>query len=305
MTKIKVIGIGGSGGNSLTRMAKSKIKGIELIAINTDLQDLKKTKSNLKLWIGKKITRGLGTGMKPEIGYQSALENQSEIFEILKGGEIIFLTYGAGGGTGTGAGPLVAEIAKNLGALTIAIITKPFSFEGLARIKIAQTGIEKLKEKVDSLITISNDKLLEILNPKTPVLNAFWFCDDILRQAVKGISDLIILPGIINIDFADIKSIMKNAGTAILGIGLARGEKRAEIATKLALNSPLLDTSPKGAKGILFNLSANKIRLSEINEVSKIISQEINPQAKIVFGAVQDEKLKKDELKVTIIATGF
>jgi len=305
MIKIKVIGIGGSGGNSLTRMAKSKIKGIELIAINTDLQDLKKTKSNLKLWIGKKITRGLGTGMKPEIGYQSALESQSEIFEILKGGEIIFLTYGAGGGTGTGAGPLVAEIAKNLGALTIAIITKPFSFEGLARIKIAQTGIEKLKEKVDSLITISNDKLLEILNPKTSVLNAFWFCDDILRQAVKGISDLIILPGIINIDFADIKSIMKNAGTAILGIGLARGEKRAEIATKLSLNSPLLDISPKGAKGILFNLSANKIRLSEINEISKIISQEINSQAKIIFGAVQDEKLKKDELKVTIIATGF
>ncbi len=305
-TKIKVVGVGGSGSNSISRMAKAKIKGVELIAINTDAQDLRKTRADLRLRIGKKITQGLGTGMNPEIGRESALESSSEIAEILKGSDIIFVTGGEGGGTFSGAAPVVAEIARELGALTIAITTKPFSFEGLSRQNIAEAGIRKLKEKVDSLICISNDKLLKILDPKTPILNAFWICDDILRQAVSGISDLIILPGIINVDFADVKSIMKNSGTALFGIGRARGEARAEAAAKSAINSPLLDFSPKGAKGILFNVSGGKdISLSEIDEVAKVITQEINPEAKIIFGAVQDEKLKKGEIKVTVIATGF
>ncbi len=305
-TKIKVIGVGGSGSNTVSRMMRAKIKGVELIALNTDAQDLAKSRAHFKLHIGKKITQGLGTGMNPEIGKRAALENKEEISEILKDTDMVFITYGSGGGTGTGAGPVVAEIAKNLGVLTVAIVTKPFSFEGAYRRKIAELGIRKLKEKVDTLLTIQNDKLLEILDLKTTVLNAFWVCDDILRQAVQGISDLIVLPGIINVDFADVKAIMKNAGTAIIGIGRAKGEKRAEQAAKSALYSPLLDISCRGAKGILFNVSGGKdISLSEIDEIAGIITQEINPEAKVVFGAVQDEKLKKGEIKVTVIATGF
>jgi len=318
-TKIKVVGIGGSGGNTLSRMKKAKlaetrshlasraaIEGVELIAINTDYQDLNKTKADFKLRIGKKITQGLGTGMKPEIGEAAAKESREEIRQILRGGDLIFITYGAGGGTGTGAGPIVAEFAKNLGALTIAVVTKPFSFEGQTRAKIAETGIEKLKGKVDSLICIKNDKLLEILNPKTSITSAFWFCDDILREAVKGISDLITLPGIINLNFADIKSILKNSGTSLFGIGRAEGEKRAQIAANLALNSPLLElTTPRGAKGVLFNVSGRDFSLFEVEEIGKIITKEVNPGAKVIFGAVQDENLKKGEIKVTVIATGF
>ncbi len=305
-TKIKVLGIGGSGCNAISRIMKCKIQGVELVALNTDAQDLAKTKADVKLRIGKKTTQGLGTGMNPEIGKRAALENKEEISEILKGTDMVFITYGVGGGTGTGAGPVVAEISKDSGALTVAIVTKPFSFEGVYRRKVAEKGIRKLKEKVDTLLTIQNDKLLEILDLKTTVLNAFWLCDDILRQAVQGISDLIMLPGIINVDFADIRAIIKNAGTAIIGIGKAKGEKRAEVATYLALKSPLLDISPKGAKGVLFNISGGRdISLSEIEEVAKIITREINPEAKVIFGAVQDEKIKKGEIKVTVIATGF
>jgi len=316
-TKIKVIGVGGSGSNAISRMMKSKIKGVELITLNTDAQDLKKARAHFKLRLGKKITQGLGTGMNPEVGKKAALENKEEISAILRGADIIFITYGSGGGTGTGAGPVVAEIAKNSGALTIAIVTKPFSFEGAYRRKIAEEGIRNLKEKVDTLLTIENDKLLEILDPKTSVFNAFWVCDDVLRQAVAGISDLILLPGIINVDFADVKAIMKEAGTAIIGIGKARGEKRAEKAAHLALNSPLLDISCRGAKGVLFNVTGGKdISLSEIEEVARVITQEINSEAKVIFGALQDEKLapdrtssglglKKGEIKVTVIATGF
>ena len=304
--KIKVVGIGGSGNNAISRMMRCKIKGVELVALNTDAQDLKKTRAHLKLRIGKKITQGLGTGMNPEIGKKAASESREEISEILKDSDMVFVTYGAGGGTGTGAGPIVAEISKNSGALTVAVVTKPFSFEGAFRKKIAEQGIRKLKEKVDSLLVIQNDKLLEILEPKTTISNAFWFCDDILRQAVQGISDLIVLPGIINIDFADVKTIMKDSGTALFGIGKAKGEKRAEAAARLALNSPLLDISCQGAKGVLFNVSGSKdVALSEIEEVARIITQEINPEAKVIFGAVQDEKLKKGEIKVTVIATGF
>ena len=304
-TKIKVVGVGGSGSNAVSRMKKCKIKGVELIAINTDIQDLRKTKADLKLRIGRKLTQGLGTGMNPEVGKRAALENRAEIQEILKDTDMVFIAGGMGGGTCTGAAPVVAQIAKDLGNLTIAIVTKPFSFEGSARMRIAERGVRNLKEKVDTLILISNDKLLSALDPKVSLLNAFWICDDILRQAVKGISDLIILPGIINVDFADVQAIMKNSGTAIFGTGRARGDKRAEEAAISAINSPLLDISSRGAKGILFNVSGGKdISLSEIDEVAKVICQEVNPEAKVIFGAVQDEKLKKGEIKVTVIATG-
>ena len=305
-TKIKVVGVGGSGSNAVSRMKKCKIKGVELIAINTDVQDLRKTKADLKLRIGRKLTQGLGAGMNPEIGKRAALENQIEIQEILKDTDMVFVAGGMGGGTCTGAAPVVAQIAKDLGTLTIAIMTKPFSFEGLTRMRIAERGIRNLKEKVDTLILISNDKLLSVLDPKVSLFNAFWICDDILRQAVKGISDLIMLPGIINVDFADVQTIMKNSGTALFGVGRARGARRAEEAAMSAINSPLLDMSPKGAKGILFNVSGGKdISLSEIDEIAKVICQEVNPEAKVIFGAVQSEILKKGEIKVTVIATGF
>ncbi len=305
-TKIKVVGIGGSGCNAISRMKKCQIKGVDLIVINTDIQDLKRANADFRVRIGEKITQGLGAGMNPEIGHKAALENKQEINEILKGAEMVFITYGAGGGTGTGAGPVVADIAKDQGALTLAIVTKPFSFEGVFRQKVAVTGVKKLKEKVDTLITISNDKLISILGSDVSLLNAFWICDDVLRQAVQGVSDLILLPGIINVDFADIKAIMKNSGTALFGIGKAQGEKRAERAALSAINSPLLDLSPKGAQGVLFNVSGSKdISLSEINEVARVITQEVNSEAKVIFGAVQDEKLKQGEIKVTVIATGF
>ena len=305
-TKIKVVGIGGSGCNAVSRMKKCQIKGVDMIVINTDAQDLKRANADLRVRIGEKITQGLGAGMNPEIGNKAALENKQEIKEILKGAEMVFITYGSGGGTGTGAGPVVADIAKEQGALTLAIVTKPFSFEGIFRQKVAEAGLKKLKEKVDTLITISNDKLLSILGSDVSLLNAFWICDDVLRQAVQGISDLILLPGIINVDFADVKAIMKNSGTALFGTGKAQGEKRAERAALSAINSPLLDLSPKGASGVLFNVSGSKdISLSEINEVAKVITQEVNPEAKVIFGAVQDEKLKQGEIKVTVIATGF
>lgn len=305
-TKIKVVGVGGSGLNAISRMAKCDIKGVELIAINTDAQDLVKARADIKLRIGRKITQGLGAGMNPDIGRKSALENRQEIAESLKGSDMVFITYGAGGGTGTGAGPVVAEIAKESGALTLAVVTKPFSFEGQVRQRIAENGIRRLKENVDTLICISNDKLLSFLDQKTSLVNAFWVCDDILRQAVQGISDLILLPGIINVNFADVKTIMKDAGSALFGVGTAQGEQRAEKAAISAINSPLLDVSVKGAKGVLFNVSGGKdISLSEIDEVAKTITREINPEAKIIFGAVQDEKLKQGEIKVTVITTGF
>ncbi len=255
ITKIKVVGVGGSGCNAILRMRKAKIKGIELIAINTDDQDLKKTKADFKLRIGKNITQGLGTGMNPEIGKKAAQESKNEIQEVLKNSDMVFITCGLGGGTGSGASPIISEISKNSGALTVAIVTLPFSFEGIFRRKIAENTERLLKGKVDSLITIENDKLLENLDPKTSVSAAFWVCDDILRQAVQGITDLIFLPGIINVDFADVYSIMKNSGTALFGIGSACGENRATEAAKRAINSPLLNISCKGAKGVLFNIS--------------------------------------------------
>ncbi len=305
-TRIKVIGVGGSGGNGLSRMMKSKIKGVELIAVNADAQDIQRTRAHKKIRIGRNLTKGLGTGMNPEIGKEAAEEQRDEIQEAVRGANMVFVTCGLGGGCGSGASPVVAEIAKKSGALTLAVVTKPFSFEGIQRMEIAQNSLRMLKGKVDTLISISNDKLLSILEAKTTVLNAFWLCDEILRQAVQGISDLIVLPGIINIDFADVKAIMKDSGSALFGIGKARGVERAKEAAKKALNSPLLDISCKGAKGVLFNVSGGKdISLTEIDEAAKIITQEVSPEAKVIFGAIQDEKLKKGEIKVTVIATGF
>ncbi|MCL0056740.1 cell division protein FtsZ [Dehalococcoidia bacterium] len=304
-TKIKVIGIGGSGSNTISRMKRARIKGVEMIAINTDAQALNKARADLKLRIGKKTTQGLGAGMNPEVGKMSVLENQKELSEILKNAAMIFITGGEGGGTFTGAAPIVAEVAKESGALTIAVTTRPFSFEGQVRAKIAEQGIKELREKVDALIVISNDKLLSVLDSDISLLSAFSACDDILRQAVQGISDLIILPGIINVDFADVRTIMASSGSALFGMGKAQGEDRIEKAALAAINSPLLDTSMKGAKGVLFNISGEDISLSEIDQAAKVITKEINPAAKVIFGAVQNEKLKKGEIKITVIATGL
>lgn len=305
-TKIKVVGVGGSGSNAVSRMMKCRIKGVELLAVNTDAQDLQRARVHKKIRIGKNLTKGLGTGMNPEFGQKAAQEQIEDIEEALIGSDIVFVTGGMGGGTGSGAAPVVAEVAKKQGALTIAVVTRPFSFEGITRTEIAQNALRRLKDKVDTLIVISNDKLLSVLEPKTTVMSAFWVCDEILRQAVQGISDLIVLPGIINIDFADVKSIMKNSGSALFGIGKAKGPERAKQAALDALSSPLLNISYKGAKGVLFNVSGDKdISLSEVDEVAKIITQEVSSEAKVIFGAIQDEKLNKGEIKVTVIATGF
>jgi cell division protein FtsZ len=304
--KIKVVGIGGSGGNAIIRMNKDRIDGVELIAMNTDYQDLKKTKADLKIRIGEKRTQGLGTGMKPEIGEAAAKESRDDIQQSLQGADMVFIAGGLGGGTGSGAAPVVAQVAKESGALTIAIVTLPFSFEGAYRKKIAEESRELLKNKVDALLVIKNDKLLEIFEPGISLSNAFWLCDEVLREAVRGISDLITLPGIVNVDFADVKSILRSSGTALLGVGRAKGERRAEEAVDIAINSPLLDVSPKGAKGVLFNISGgDDISLAEIEEVGRIVTREVNPSAKVIFGAVQDGKLKKGEIRVTVIVTGF
>ena len=305
-TRIKVFGVGGSGGNAVSRMMSCNIKGVELIAVNADAQDLQKAKAHTKIRIGRDLTKGLGTGMNPEIGRLAAEEQREDIEKALFGADMIFITCGMGGGCGSGASFVVAELAKKKGALTLAVVTTPFSFEGNQRAEIAKESLKKLKSRVDTLITISNNKLLSTLEPKVTIDSAFWFCDEILRQAVQGISDLIVLPGIINIDFADVKAIMKNSGSALFGIGRARGPERARQAATKALSSPLLDISSKGAKGVLFNVSGGKdISLTEIDEAAKIITQEVSPNANIVFGAIQDEKLPKGEIKVTVIATGF
>ena len=306
ITKIKVVGVGGSGGNAIDRMRKCRIAGVELIAMNTDYQDLKKVKADFKLRIGQQTTEGLGAGMKPQIGEAAAKESSPAISQALVGADMVFVTGGLGGGTGSGAAPVVAQIAKNLGALTVAIVTLPFSFEGDYRRKIAAESREKLVKNIDALVVIKNDKLLEIIDPTTSLVNAFWACDDVLREAVRGISDLITLPGIVNVDFADVKSILQGSGTALFGTGKAQGEQRAKEATNMALGSPLLDVTPKGAKGVLFNISGGQdISLSEIEEVGQIITEQVNPKAKVIFGAIQDEKLPKGEMKVTVIVTGF
>ena len=300
---IKVVGVGGSGSNTVSRMEKFAISGIELLAINTDAQALHFSKVQKKILIGNKITKGLGTGMDAEIGRKAAEESRQEITESLKGADMVFVTCGLGGGTGSGASAIIAEIAKSLGILTIAVVTTPFSFEGEQRKKIAETALEGLKDNVDSLLVISNDKLLKIIDEKTTVLNAFLICDEILSQAVQGITDLILVPGIINIDFASVVSIMKDSGRAMFGTGKFSGENRAILAAEQAINSPLLDFSIKGSKGVLFNVSGQDMTLNEIQEAANVITKNADPKAQIIFGAVKDKSLKKGEIKISVIAT--
>ena len=304
--KIKVVGVGGAGGNALSRMIDSNIKGVEYVAINTDAQALHNSSAGEKVHIGKNLSKGLGAGMNPEIGRQAAEENRDEIQEVLKGSDMVFVTCGLGGGTGTGAAPIVAETAKELGALTVGVVTKPFSFEGAQRRAIATEGLENLKDRVDALITIPNDKLLSIIDKKTTLINSFKIVDDILRQGVQGISDLITKPGIVNVDFADVRAILEDSGSALMGIGIASGENRASEAAKAAINSPLLELSIDGAKGVLFNVTGSSdLGMLEINEAANIITESIDPNAKVIFGAVVDDSVRKGELQITVVATGF
>jgi cell division protein FtsZ len=304
--KIKVVGVGGSGNNGITRMIDAKIKGVEFVAINTDAQALHNSKAQDKIHIGKNLTKGLGAGMNPEIGRQAAEENRDEIQEVLKGADMVFVTCGLGGGTGSGAAPIVAETAKELGALTVGVVTKPFAFEGAQRRAIAEEALANLKDRVDTLITIPNDKLISIIDRKTTLINAFRIVDDVLRQGVQGISDLITKPGIVNVDFADVRAIMEDSGSALMGIGIATGENRALEAAKAAINSPLLELSIDGAKGVLFNISGSSdLTMLEINEAAGIITENIDPNAKVIFGAVTDDQIRKGEIQITVVATGF
>jgi len=303
--KIKVVGVGGGGNSAVNRMVDAGIRGVEFIVINTDVQALHYNKSSKKLHIGKTITRGLGAGMNPELGRQAAEETQNEIRDALKDADMVFVTCGLGGGTGTGASPIVAEIARDLGALTVAVVTKPFSFEGAQRKNIAERGLAELSDKVDTIITIPNDKLLQMTDKKTSLLDAFTFVDDILRQGVQGISELITIPGLINVDFADVKAIMANSGSALMGIGQASGENKAIEAAKMAINSPMLELSIEGARGILFSITGGpNLSMNEVNEAAKIITASADEDAKIIFGTVIDAKMK-DEVKITVVATGF
>lgn len=304
--RIRVVGAGGSGNNAVNYMMNSKVKGVEFIAINSDAQDLHNSLAKKKIHIGKNLTRGLGAGGNPDMGRRAAEETREEINNAIKGSDMIFITGGMGGGTGTGAAPVIAKIARESGALTVGVVTKPFLFEGQERMRLALQGIEELKQEVDALITIPNDRLLAIVDKETTVSSAFSMCDDILKQAVEGISDLITMPGIINVDFADIRSVMENAGSALMGVGISSGEKRSEEAAKMAINSPLLEVSITGAKGVLFAIAGgDDLGMLEIQESARVITEAIDPQARVIFGAIKDDKLKKNELKVTVIATGF
>lgn len=304
--RIMVIGIGGSGKNAVNHMINTKVKGVSFICMNTDTQDLHHSLADKKIHIGKNLTKGLGSGMDPEVGKKAAEETKSEIQDMVKGSDMIFITCGMGGGTGTGAAPIVARAAKEQGILTVAVVTKPFFFEGTHRMKIAEKGIEDLAKEVDAIIIIPNDKLMQLAEKDTNFMDAFARCDNVLREAVEGISDLITTPGIINVDFADIKAIMENAGSALMGIGIASGDKRAEKAALLAINSPLLEVSINGAKGVLFAISGgDDITIHEIQEAAKLITESIDKDAKVIFGTIRDDKLKKGQLKVTVIATSF
>lgn len=304
--RIKVLGIGGSGKNAVNHMVNSRVKGVEFIAINTDAQDLHNSLPKKKIHIGKNLTHGLGAGMNPEIGRKAVEENKEEIQEAIKGADMVFVAGGMGGGTFTGAAPVVAKIAKELGALTVGVATKPFFFEGQQRIKLADQGLEELKKSVDAIIVIPNDRLMQTISKETTAKAAFALCDEVLKQAVEGISDLITIPGIINIDFADIRSILENAGSALMGIGIASGEKRAEEAAKMAINSPLLEVSITGAKGVLFSIAGgDDLTMYEIQDAAKVITESIDANAKVIFGTVRDDKLKKNEIKITVVAAGF
>src|SRR3990172_7863581 len=304
--RLKVIGIGGSGQNAVDHMIRSKVKGLDFISINTDAQDLHNCLAPRKLHIGKNVTRGLGAGMNPDLGRQAAEESKREIDELVRGADMVFITCGFGGGTGTGGAPIVAELAKSQGALAVAVVTKPFNFEGETRKKIAEEGLARLRKTVDAMIVIPNDRILNIVERDTPLLSAFALCDEVLRQAVEGIADLIITPGIVNVDFADVRTILSNSGSAIIGIGLAQGKSRAQEAARMAVHSPLLEVSAEGAKGVLFTISGkDDLSMWEVQEAAKIITENVDREAKIIFGAVRDERLKSGQVKVTVIASGF
>ncbi len=304
--RIKVIGVGGSGRNAVNHMVNSKVKDVEFIVINTDIQDLHNSLAKKKIHIGKNLTRGLGTGMNADLGRRAAEETKEEIQESLKGADMVFIAGGKGGGTCTGAAPIIAKIAKEMGILTVGVVTKPFFFEGQQRMKIAEQGLEDLRKSVDALIVIPNDRILSTVGKETTAREAFALCDEILKQAVEGISDLITTPGIINVDFADVRSILDNAGSALMGVGSASGDKRAEEAARMAITSPLLDISISGAKGVLFSIAGgDDLTMHEIQDAAKVITESIDSNARVIFGTVRDDKLKKNEIKVTVIASGF
>ena len=302
---IKVIGVGGAGNNAVNRMIEADIKGVDFISVNTDRQALQISKAKTKIQIGEKITRGLGAGANPDIGAQAAEESKAEVAEVLRGADMVFVTAGMGGGTGTGAAPIVAQAAKEMGILTIGVVTKPFTFEGKKRLSQAERGIESLKGKVDTLVVIPNDKLLQIVDRKTSIIEAFKMADDVLRQGVQGISDLIAIPGLVNLDFADVKTIMLNQGMAHMGVGRASGENRAEDAAKEAIQSPLLETSIEGAKGVIINITGgDSLGLHEVNTAAELVQRSVDPEANIIFGTVTDESMG-DDIQITVIATGF
>lgn len=304
--RIRVVGCGGGGGNAVNHMVNSKVKGVEFIAVNTDAQDLHRSLAKRKIHIGRNLTKGLGAGMNPELGKRAAEETRQEIQEALQGSDLVFITCGMGGGTGTGAAPVVAKIAKEVGALTVAIVTRPFTFEGLQRKEIAERGLIDLKHEVDAYIVIPNDKLLSIVEAQTTAKTAFALADEILRQAVEGVSDIITTPGDINTDFNDIKAIMEGAGPALMGIGIADGDTRAKDAAALAVNSPLLDVSITGAKGVLFVVAgSDDLGILEVQEAAKVVSDSVDKDAKVIFGIMRDEKLKKGQIRIIVIATGF
>ncbi len=304
--RIKVVGAGGSGLNAVNHMINQKVRGVEFIAINTDAQDLHHSLAKKKIHIGKNLTKGLGAGMDPSVGRRAADETKEEVQEALKGADMIFIAGGLGGGTASGAAPIIAQVARELGSLTIGVVTRPFSFEGAQRTRIAQAAIEELKKEVDALIIIPNDRLFGVIQKDTTLKNAFAMCDEVLRQAVEGIADLITMPGIINLDFADIRAVLQNAGSALMGIGVGTGEKRAVDAAQMAINSPLLDVSVAGAKGVLFAVSGGEdLTMMEIQDAARVITENVDKEAKIIFGAIKDDRLKRNEVKVTVIASGF
>ena len=303
--QIKVIGVGGGGNNAVNRMIEASLKGVQFVAINTDKQALFNSKAEFKIQIGEKLTRGLGAGANPEVGEKAAEESRDDIYQALQGSDMVFITAGMGGGTGTGAAPIVAEVAKEMGILTVGVVTKPFTFEGRRRMLHADHGINELKDKVDTLVTIPNDRLLQVIEKRTSIVDAFKIADDVLRQGVQGISDLIAIPGLVNLDFADVKTIMFERGLAHMGVGKASGENRAVEAAKQAIHSPMLETSIEGSKGVLLNITGgSNLGLFEVNEAAEIVAEAADPDANIIFGAVIDEALK-DELRITVIATGF
>lgn len=303
--QIKVVGVGGGGNNAVNRMIEASLKGIQFIAINTDKQALYNSKAEYKIQIGEKLTRGLGAGANPEIGSKAAEESRDDVYQALQGADMVFVTAGMGGGTGTGAAPIVAQIAKEMGILTVGVITKPFTFEGRRRMLHAEKGIEELRKRVDTLVTIPNDRLLQMVEKRTSIVDAFKIADDVLLQGVQGISDLIAIPGLVNLDFADVKTIMHERGLAHMGVGRASGENRAVEAAKQAIHSPLLETTINGAKGVLLNITGGpSLGLYEINEAAAIVQEAADLEANIIFGAVIDESLK-DEIRITVIATGF